>query len=144
MESSRTNAEYKRNDRYNVLYEIEWILSVLWIFFVWQTRQIRQIDTIYGNQALRIVCGFFNVPLLFYNKSCETGPPAYSPYHSSGMLCVYMKTIISIQLKGHSSHFLHCVQHKITKRKLNHRKVLFLSGFFVAASVAAPSSRHYA
>ena len=30
--------------------------------------------------SLRIVCGFFNVPLLFYNKGCETGPPACSPY----------------------------------------------------------------
>ena len=30
--------------------------------------------------SLRIVCGFFNVPQLFYNKGCETGPPAYSPY----------------------------------------------------------------
>ena len=47
MESSRTNAQYKRNDRYNLLYEIEWILSVLWIFFVRQTRQIQR----YGNQA---------------------------------------------------------------------------------------------
>ena len=33
METSRTNAQYKRNDRYNFLYEIEWILSVLLIFF---------------------------------------------------------------------------------------------------------------
>ena len=34
METSRTNAQYKRNDRYNLLlYEIEGILSVLWIFF---------------------------------------------------------------------------------------------------------------
>ena len=33
------------------LYEIEWILSVLWIFFVRQTRQIRQIQR-YGNQAI--------------------------------------------------------------------------------------------
>ena len=33
METSRTNAQYKRNDRYNLLYEIEWILSVLWFFF---------------------------------------------------------------------------------------------------------------
>ena len=33
METSRTNAQYKRNDRYNLLNEIEWILSVLWIFF---------------------------------------------------------------------------------------------------------------
>ena len=48
METSRTNAQYKRNDRYNFLYEIEWILSVLWIFFVRQTRQIQP----YGNQAL--------------------------------------------------------------------------------------------
>ena len=47
MEISRTNAQYKRNDGYNLLYEIEWILSVLWIFFV---RQIRQIQR-YGNQA---------------------------------------------------------------------------------------------
>ena len=30
--------------------------------------------------SLRIVCGFFNFPQLFYNKGCETGPPAYSPY----------------------------------------------------------------
>ena len=32
--------------------------------------------------SLRIVCGFFNVPQLFYDKGCETGPPAYtgSPY----------------------------------------------------------------
>ena len=30
--------------------------------------------------SLRIVCGFFNVPQLFANKGCETGPPAYSPY----------------------------------------------------------------
>ena len=51
METSRTTAEYKRNDRYNLLYEIEWILSVLWIFFVRQTRHIRQIQR-YGNQAL--------------------------------------------------------------------------------------------
>ena len=51
METSRTTAQYNRNDRYNVLYEIEWILSVLWIFFVRQTRQIRQIQR-YGNQAL--------------------------------------------------------------------------------------------
>ena len=48
METSRTNAQYKRNDRYNLLYEIEWILSVLWIFFVRQTRR-------YGNQALNVV-----------------------------------------------------------------------------------------
>ena len=33
METSRTNAQYKINDRYNLLYEIEWILSFLWIFF---------------------------------------------------------------------------------------------------------------
>ena len=52
METSRTNAQYKRNDIYNFLYEIEWILSVLWILFVRQTRQIRQIQP-YGNQALR-------------------------------------------------------------------------------------------
>ena len=51
METSRTNAQYKRNDRYNFLYEIEWILSVLWIFFVRRTGQIRQIQP-YGNQAL--------------------------------------------------------------------------------------------
>ena len=30
--------------------------------------------------SLRIECGFFNFPQLFYNKGCETGPPAYSPY----------------------------------------------------------------
>jgi len=48
METSRANAQYKRNDRYNLLYEIKWILSVLWIFFVGQTRQIQR----YGNQAL--------------------------------------------------------------------------------------------
>ena len=29
--------------------------------------------------SLRIVCGFFNFPQLFF-KDCETGPPAYSPY----------------------------------------------------------------
>ena len=45
-----TRLQYKRNDRYNLLYEIEWILSFLWIFFVRQTRQIRQIQP-YGNQA---------------------------------------------------------------------------------------------
>ena len=45
METSRTNAQYKRNDRYNLLYEIEWILSGVWIFFV---RQIQR----YGNQAV--------------------------------------------------------------------------------------------
>ena len=48
METSRTNAQYRRNDRYSFLYAIEWILSVLWIFFVRQTRQIQG----YGNQAL--------------------------------------------------------------------------------------------
>ena len=30
--------------------------------------------------SLQIVCGFFNIPQLFYDKSCETGPPGYSPY----------------------------------------------------------------
>ena len=33
--------------------------------------------------SLRIVCGFFNVPQLFffsYDKGCEMGPPACSPY----------------------------------------------------------------
>ena len=30
--------------------------------------------------SLRIVCGFFNIPQLFYDKGCETGPPAYGPY----------------------------------------------------------------
>ena len=54
METSRTNAQYKRNYRYNLLYEIEWILSVLWIYFVRQRRQIRQIQR-YGNQALSLV-----------------------------------------------------------------------------------------
>ena len=29
---------------------------------------------------LRIVCGFLNVPQLFAKESCETGPPANSPY----------------------------------------------------------------
>ena len=29
--------------------------------------------------SLQIVCGFFNVPQLFANKGCETGPLAYSP-----------------------------------------------------------------
>mgnify|MGYP007058643001 CR=1 FL=1 len=29
METSHTNAQYKRNDRYKLLYDIEWILSVL-------------------------------------------------------------------------------------------------------------------
>ena len=52
--TSRTTAQYNRNDRYNVLYEIEWILSVLWFFFVRQTRQIRQIQR-YGNQALNLI-----------------------------------------------------------------------------------------
>ena len=33
MENSRTNAQYKRNDRYNFLYEIEWILSVCPMIF---------------------------------------------------------------------------------------------------------------
>ena len=56
METSRTNAQCKRNDRYNLSYEIEWILSVLWIFFVRQTRQIRQIRR-YGNQTLGNVGG---------------------------------------------------------------------------------------
>ena len=50
METSRTNAQYKRNDRYNLLYEIEWILSVLRIVFVRQTRQLQR----YGNQALKL------------------------------------------------------------------------------------------
>ena len=68
MEISRTNAQCKRNDRYNLLYEIEWILSVLWIFFVRQTRQIRQIQR-YGNQAL----WSFTVSILTltsFSKSC--------------------------------------------------------------------------
>ena len=30
--------------------------------------------------SLLIVCVFFNVPQLFYDKGCDTGPPAYSPY----------------------------------------------------------------
>ena len=33
METSRTNAQYKRNDRYNLLYEIEWILYLSYEFF---------------------------------------------------------------------------------------------------------------
>ena len=45
METSRKNAQYKRNDRYNLLYEIEGILSVLRIFFVRQTRQIQRLET---------------------------------------------------------------------------------------------------
>ena len=48
METSCTNAQYNRNNRYNLLYEIELILSVLWIFFIRQTRQIQR----YGNQGL--------------------------------------------------------------------------------------------
>ena len=30
--------------------------------------------------SLRKVCGFLNVPQLFGKKSCETGPPTYTPY----------------------------------------------------------------
>ena len=65
METSRTNAQYKRNDVYNLLYKIEWILSVLWIFFVRQTRQIRQIQR-YGNQAWRSYNGCCNKNFILF------------------------------------------------------------------------------
>ena len=53
METSRTNAQYKRNDRYNVLYEIEWILSDLWNFF----RTTDTTDTTIRKPGLRKTAG---------------------------------------------------------------------------------------
>ena len=35
--------------------------------------------------SLRMMSGFFNVPQLFYDKGCETGPPAYIPYPDRGL-----------------------------------------------------------
>jgi len=68
METSRTNAQCKRNDRYNLLYEIELILSVPWTSLARQTRQTPQIQR-YGNQAL----WSFTVSILTltsFSKSC--------------------------------------------------------------------------
>ena len=48
METSRKDAQYKRNDGYNVLYEIEWILSMN--FF----RTTDTIDTTIWKPGLRI------------------------------------------------------------------------------------------
>ena len=60
METSRTNAQYKRNGRYNLSYEIEWILSVLWFFF-------RTTDTTYTTDTTIWKPGLscFTTPIFF-------------------------------------------------------------------------------